>query len=134
MLVTIASRLSTDNKNLRDITITAKVIFLTTTGTGTWTVPSDWNESANTIEAIGAGARCWRNFRPASAIFFCPFLSLRSYSWRNKLKVRYLDQLLLRRSRRLPRRANRQASASTQRAFSERLYASGHGEQLHQSR
>jgi len=32
------------------------VVFLTTTGAGTWPVPSDWNSSANTIECIGAGA------------------------------------------------------------------------------
>src|SRR4029077_18007758 len=32
------------------------VIFLTTAGGGqTWTVPADWNDSANTIEAIGGG-------------------------------------------------------------------------------
>jgi len=32
------------------------VIFLTTTGTGnSWTVPADWNNASNTIEAIGAG-------------------------------------------------------------------------------
>ncbi len=30
-------------------------IFLTTTGSGTWVVPSDWNNSANTIEVIGGG-------------------------------------------------------------------------------
>jgi hypothetical protein len=34
---------------------TTKVIFLTTTGAGTWTVPSDWNNSNNTIECIGGG-------------------------------------------------------------------------------
>jgi hypothetical protein len=33
-----------------------KVIFLTTTGTGEWTVPSDWNDADNSIEAIGGGA------------------------------------------------------------------------------
>ncbi|MBI5457877.1 hypothetical protein HY971_04105 [Candidatus Kaiserbacteria bacterium] len=33
---------------------TQKVIFLTTTGINTWTVPSDWS-STNTIEVIGAG-------------------------------------------------------------------------------
>lgn len=33
----------------------ATVIFLTTTGAGTWTVPSDWNSSSNTIECLGAG-------------------------------------------------------------------------------
>ena len=31
------------------------VIFLTTTGINTWTVPSDWNSSNNSIEVIGAG-------------------------------------------------------------------------------
>lgn len=31
-------------------------IFLTTTGTNSWTVPSDWNSSTNTIEVIGSGA------------------------------------------------------------------------------
>ena len=32
------------------------VVFLTTTGAGQiWTVPSDWNNSANTIEVIGGG-------------------------------------------------------------------------------
>jgi hypothetical protein len=31
-----------------------KVIFITTTGAGTWTVPSDWT-SANSIECVGAG-------------------------------------------------------------------------------
>lgn len=30
-------------------------IFLTSTGANTWTVPSDWNNSTNTIEVIGAG-------------------------------------------------------------------------------
>ena len=30
-------------------------IVLTTTGTNNWTVPSDWNNSSNTIEVIGAG-------------------------------------------------------------------------------
>jgi hypothetical protein len=35
--------------------LTSKVIFLTTTGAGTWTVPSDWS-SINTIVCIGAGA------------------------------------------------------------------------------
>ncbi|MGH6817144.1 MAG: glycine-rich domain-containing protein [Methylovirgula sp.] len=29
--------------------------YLTTTGSGTWTVPSDWNSSNNTIEVIGGG-------------------------------------------------------------------------------
>lgn len=33
----------------------AEVIFLTTTGANTWTVPSDWNSSNNTIEVIGGG-------------------------------------------------------------------------------
>ncbi len=32
-----------------------KVIFLTTTGAGTWTVPSDWNSTNNTIEVLGGG-------------------------------------------------------------------------------
>src|SRR5262249_43912750 len=32
-----------------------KVIFLTTTGAGTWTVPADWNSANNTIEVIGGG-------------------------------------------------------------------------------
>ncbi len=31
------------------------VIFLTTTGAGTWTVPADWNSANNTIECIGGG-------------------------------------------------------------------------------
>lgn len=31
------------------------VIFLTSTSTNTWTVPSDWNSASNTIEAIGGG-------------------------------------------------------------------------------
>jgi hypothetical protein len=31
------------------------VIFLTTTGAGSWTVPDDWNSAANTIEVIGGG-------------------------------------------------------------------------------
>src|SRR3990167_3333847 len=31
------------------------VIFLTTPGSGTWDVPSDWNSSENTIEVIGGG-------------------------------------------------------------------------------
>jgi hypothetical protein len=35
---------------------TTKVIFLTTTGAGTWVVPSDWNSVNNSIECIGAGA------------------------------------------------------------------------------
>ena len=34
---------------------TLKTIYLTSTGAGTWTVPSDWNSSNNTIELIGAG-------------------------------------------------------------------------------
>lgn len=33
----------------------ATVIFLTTTGAGTWTVPSDWNNANNSIEVIGGG-------------------------------------------------------------------------------
>ena len=33
----------------------ATVIFLTTADASPWTVPSDWNSSNNTIEAIGAG-------------------------------------------------------------------------------
>jgi hypothetical protein len=33
----------------------ATVITLTATGTNNWTVPSDWNNSSNTIEVIGAG-------------------------------------------------------------------------------
>src|SRR5215207_2694307 len=32
-----------------------KVIFLTTTGAGTWNVPADWSNT-NKIEVIGAGA------------------------------------------------------------------------------
>jgi hypothetical protein len=37
-------------------TSTEKVIFLTQTGAGrTWTVPSDWNSTNNSIEVIGAG-------------------------------------------------------------------------------
>jgi len=35
--------------------VTTKVIFLTTTGLNTWTVPSDWNNANNTIECIGGG-------------------------------------------------------------------------------
>ncbi len=35
----------------------ATVIFLTDTGATSWSVPSDWNNSNNTIEVIGAGAR-----------------------------------------------------------------------------
>ena len=31
------------------------VIFLTTTGSGTWTVPAGWNNSNNSIELIGGG-------------------------------------------------------------------------------
>ena len=31
------------------------IIFLTTTGAGTWTVPADWNSSNNRIECIGGG-------------------------------------------------------------------------------
>lgn len=31
------------------------VIYLTTTGSGTWTVPADWNSANNTIECIGGG-------------------------------------------------------------------------------
>src|SRR5215216_2467307 len=31
-----------------------KVIFLTTTGAGSWTIPSDWT-STNTIEVLGGG-------------------------------------------------------------------------------
>ena len=33
------------------------IIFLTDTSATTWSVPSDWNNSNNTIEVIGAGAR-----------------------------------------------------------------------------
>ena len=33
----------------------AKIIYLTTTGAGTWTVPIDWNSASNTIEVIGGG-------------------------------------------------------------------------------
>lgn len=33
----------------------ATQIFLTATTSSTWTVPSDWNSSNNTIEVIGAG-------------------------------------------------------------------------------
>src|SRR6185503_1637838 len=43
-----------------DLTFTtnaaATVIFLTTTGANTWSVPSDWNSSANSIEIVGGGA------------------------------------------------------------------------------
>jgi hypothetical protein len=35
---------------------TPVVIFLTTTGSGSWTVPVDWNPYNNTIEVIGGGA------------------------------------------------------------------------------
>ena len=31
------------------------IIFLTTTGAGTWTVPADWNSSNNRIECVGGG-------------------------------------------------------------------------------
>jgi len=31
------------------------IIYLTTTGDGTWTVPTDWNNSNNSIECIGGG-------------------------------------------------------------------------------
>jgi hypothetical protein len=34
--------------------VAVKVIFLTTTGAGTWTVPSDWSNT-NTVETIGGG-------------------------------------------------------------------------------
>jgi hypothetical protein len=34
------------------------VIFLTTTGQNTWTVPNDWNSLNNSIECIGAGGSC----------------------------------------------------------------------------
>lgn len=32
------------------------VIFLTVTGAGNWTVPSDWNSAQNTVEVIGGGS------------------------------------------------------------------------------
>lgn len=32
-----------------------QTVYLTTTGSGTWTVPSDWNSASNTIEVIGGG-------------------------------------------------------------------------------
>jgi hypothetical protein len=31
--------------------------FITTAGSGTWTVPGDWNLASNTIELIGAGCQ-----------------------------------------------------------------------------
>jgi hypothetical protein len=31
------------------------VIFLTSTGAGSWSIPADWNDAANTIECIGGG-------------------------------------------------------------------------------
>jgi hypothetical protein len=34
---------------------TPTVVYLTTTGAGSWTVPSDWNPSNNKIEVIGGG-------------------------------------------------------------------------------
>jgi hypothetical protein len=33
----------------------ATKVFLTTAGTGSWSVPSDWNSASNTIEVIGGG-------------------------------------------------------------------------------
>lgn len=39
-------------------------IFLATPGAGTWTVPSDWNNSDFTIELIGAGANGTNQFSP----------------------------------------------------------------------
>ncbi len=36
-------------------TTVTKVVYLTTTGANTWTVPSDWNNANNTIEVIGGG-------------------------------------------------------------------------------
>lgn len=31
------------------------IVYLTTTGSGTWTVPNDWNSSNNSISVIGGG-------------------------------------------------------------------------------
>ncbi|KKT58776.1 MAG: hypothetical protein UX43_C0024G0005, partial [Candidatus Giovannonibacteria bacterium GW2011_GWB1_46_20] len=31
----------------------AAIVYITTTGTSTWTVPEDWNDNANSIEVIG---------------------------------------------------------------------------------
>lgn len=39
----------------REAQATATTIFLTDTGLTSWTVPSDWNNSDNTIEVIGGG-------------------------------------------------------------------------------
>ena len=33
----------------------AAIVYITTTGTSTWTVPEDWNDNANSIEVIGGG-------------------------------------------------------------------------------
>ena len=48
-------RLTKLQDKISAVTPTTKVIFLTTTGAGTWTVPADWNSSNNTIECIGGG-------------------------------------------------------------------------------
>jgi len=34
----------------------ATTVFLTTTGSNTYSVPSDWNSANNTVETVGAGA------------------------------------------------------------------------------
>src|SRR5262249_46564027 len=44
-----------DKISLSTHVATTKVIFLTTTGAGTWTVPSDWSNSNNSVECIGGG-------------------------------------------------------------------------------
>ena len=41
-----------------------KVIFLTTPGAGTWTVPADWS-AVNKVECIGGGGSC-RNIGDAT--------------------------------------------------------------------
>ena len=37
------------------LSLTPKYVILSTPGTGTWTVPADWNSGQNTIQAIGGG-------------------------------------------------------------------------------
>ena len=45
-----------DVNSLDDIIAVSTVVFLTSTGSHTWSVPADFNNSDNTVECIGGGA------------------------------------------------------------------------------
>jgi len=52
----VASAEDSSGKSLRPLLAYTTFVYLTTTGTNSWPVPADWNNSDNQIECLGSGA------------------------------------------------------------------------------